>query len=228
MKSGITCRNLSVAFKTGNGTKRMILDRLNATFLPGKINIVFGKIGAGKSTLLNTLSGLIRPTSGDVTANDEAVSRWIGSHRDRWRRQVGIIFQHYHLLVDLTVLENIMLPLIPLGYRLSECRRRSTEILQKVALFHRAGSRVHTLSGGERQKTAMARALVAQPLFVFADEPTAHQDPENARRMMNLLDHCAAGNAVVVIATHEKNLETGPGVPIRYRLENGTLQPCDP
>jgi lipoprotein-releasing system ATP-binding protein len=228
MKTGIQCRNLSVAFKTANGTKRVILDKINATFLPGQINLVFGNTGAGKSTLLNTLSGLIRPNSGDVTVDDETVSRWIGSHRDRWRRQVGIIFQHYHLLHDYTVLENVMLPLIPLGYSLSECRRRSTEILQKVALFHRAGSRVHTLSGGERQKTAMARALVTRPLFVFADEPTAHQDPENARRMMDLLYGCAAGDAVVVIATHEKNLEAGPGVPIRYRLENGTLQTYKP
>ena len=224
MNPGIICRNLSVVFNAGNGKTRIILHKLNATFLPGKISIVSGNIGAGKSTLLNTLAGLIRPTSGEVMVNDQAVSRWIGSHRDRWRRQVGILFQQYHLLPDFTVLENTMLPLIPLGYRLCDCRRRGMEVLQQVALLHRSGSMVNTLSGGERQKTAMARALVIQPSFLFADEPTAHQDPENAGRMMNLLHNCAARNAVVVVATHEKRFDPGPGVSSRFRLHNGMLQ----
>jgi ABC-type lipoprotein export system ATPase subunit len=95
-----------------------------------------------------------------------------------------------------------------------------------VALLHRAGSRVNTLSGGERQKAAIARALVTEPVFIFADEPTAQQDSENAARVMNLLSRCAGLDAVVIVATHEAKLQTLAEAPIHYRLDSGTLHPA--
>ena len=223
MNSGITCRDLYYAPPAGDGRRRMVLNKLNARFPAGRISIISGAVGAGKSTLLHVLAGLSRPTSGEVIVDDQAVSRWAGAHRDRWRRQVGIIFQHYHLLYDLTLLENVMLPLIPLGYGVTECRRRATEALQKTALSHLAGSLVNRLSGGERQKTAVARALVARPAYLLADEPTAHQDPENAQRIMKLLCECARSNAVVIIATHETEPAAAVDDPIRYRLVDGRL-----
>lgn len=224
MNSGITCRDLCYGPPTGNGEPRMVLNQLNARFPAGRISIISGAVGAGKSTLLNVLAGLSRPTSGEVVVDGQAVSRWAGAHRDRWRRQVGIIFQHYHLLSDFTLLENVMLPLIPLGFGVSECRRRAIEALQQTAMLHLAGSPVNGLSGGERQKTAVARALVTRPAVVLADEPTAHQDSANARRIMSLLRERARRNAVVIIATHE----TDPAAPaddlIRYRLVDGRLE----
>jgi ABC-type lipoprotein export system ATPase subunit len=228
MIPAITCRDLSYALPPATGESRIVLDQLNATFPAGRINIISGAVGAGKSTLLNVLAGLSRPTSGEVIVNDQAVSRWAGTHRDRWRRQVGIIFQHYHLLYDFSVLENVMLPLMPLGYRLSECRHRAAEALQQVAILHLAGSPVNALSGGERQKTAVARALVTRPTYLLADEPTAHQDSENAERVMNLLHDCAGRNAVVIVATHETELEPRCNTPVRYRLANGRLEPIGP
>jgi len=224
MIPGITCRDLCYALPPENGQSRMVLNSLNARFPAGRISIISGAVGAGKSTLLNVLAGLSRPTSGEVIVNDQAVSRWAGAHRDRWRRQVGIVFQHYHLLYDLTVLENVMLPLIPLGHGLSECRRRATEALQKTAILHLAGSPVYSLSGGERQKTALARALVTRPAYLLADEPTAHQDSANVQRVMNLLRECAGRNAVVIIATHETELAAPAGDPVRYRLADGRLE----
>ncbi|MCK5793062.1 MAG: ATP-binding cassette domain-containing protein [Anaerolineales bacterium] len=223
MNSKITCRNLSVVYPGENGKTRIVLDNINTTFPAGKMSIITGPIGAGKSTLLHTLAGLTRPTSGEVVVNDQAVSRWSGAHRDQWRRQAGIIFQHCHLLHDLTVLENIMLPLIPLGHTVSQCRSQSMEALKQVALFHHAGSLAHSLSGGERQKTAIARAIVTHPHFIFADEPTAHMDGENSRQMMDLLYHCANRNAVVIVATHDSTLNRLPDPPLCYRLENGAL-----
>lgn len=225
MTAALTCHNLKVAFSLGDGKKRVVLNELNATFPAGKISIVSGAIGAGKSTLLNVLAGLLRPTSGEVRANDQAVSRWMGVHRDRWRQRVGIIFQHHHLLYGYTVLENIMLPLIPWGRTLSACRRKSIAVLQQVDLLRCAGDLVNTLSGGEKQKTAIARALVTQPLFVLADEPTAHQDDESAEIVLNLLDQCAARKAVVIVATHETQAQAFPGKPLRFRLESGILNP---
>lgn len=225
MSSGITCHDLCVEFPMGNGKSRIVLDKINARFQAGKITLITGPVGAGKTTLLNTLSGLSRPTSGEVIVHGETVSRWTGPHRDRWRRQAGIIFQHDHLLYDLTVLENVMLPLIPLGRTLSTCRSQSMEALKKVGLLHHAGSLTSSLSGGERQKTAMARAIVNQPAFIFADEPFAHLDAKSSRQMMDLLYHHACGNAVVIVVAHGLTLDTLPENPLRYRLENGVLNP---
>lgn len=224
MISGITCHDLCYTLTAASGDRRMVLNNIHVNFPAGRISIISGAVGAGKSTLLNILAGLRRPTSGEVMANGQPVSRWAGPHRDRWRRQVGIIFQHDHLLTDYSVLENVMLPLMPLGLKLSECRRRGTAALQQGAISHLAGSPVKTLSGGERQKTAVARALVSRPTYVFADEPTAHQDFENAERVMKLLSGCAGRNAVVIVATHETELDALAGAPIRYRLSGGTLE----
>lgn len=223
MRSQITCHDLSVVFPMGNGENRNVLDRINAGFQAGQMSIITGPVGAGKTTLLNTLAGLTRPTSGEVKVDGQAVSRWTGPHRDRWRRQAGIVFQHNHLLADLTVLENVMLPLIPLGRTLSACRSQSMEALEKVGLLNHAGSLANSLSGGERQKAAIARAIVNQPGFIFADEPFAHLDAENTQQMMDLLYHHAGQNAVVIIATHELTMDTLPGTPLCYRLENSVL-----
>ncbi|MDY0222286.1 MAG: ATP-binding cassette domain-containing protein [Desulfobacterium sp.] len=225
MSSGITCRDLCVLFPMENNKNRRVLDKVNARFQAGEISIVTGSVGAGKTTLLNILAGLARPTAGEVIVNDERVSRWTGPHRDRWRRQAGIVFQHDHLLHDLTVLENVMLPLIPLGRTLSTCRSQSMEALKKVGMLHHASSFANSLSGGERQKTAIARAIVNQPGFIFADEPFAHLDGESTRQMMDLLHHHACQNAVVIIAAHGLNLDTIPGNPLCCRLENGVLNP---
>ena len=224
IKSAITCRDLCFAWSTGNGGSRPVLDNINAVFPSGRISIISGEVGAGKSTLLNILAGLSRPTSGEVIVDNQAVSRWAGAHRDRRRRQIGIIFQHYHLLSDYTVLENVMLPLMPLGFSLSACRRRAMAALRQAAILHLAGSPVNALSGGERQKTALARALVGRPDHIFADEPTAHQDFENTERVMDLLNDCAGRDAVVIVATHATDLMVLADNPIQFRLSDGKLE----
>lgn len=223
MSSAIACRDICVVFPMGNKKERSVLDKINVNFQAGKINIITGPVGAGKTTLLNILAGLTRPTSGEVIVNNKKVSRWTGPHRERWRRQAGIVFQHDHLLHDLTVLENIMLPLIPIGYPLSTCRRQSMEALKKVGLLHHAGSLAKSLSGGERQKTTIARAIVNQPSFIFADEPFAHLDADSGRQMMDLLHHHACQNAVVIVAAHGLNQDRLPENALCYRLKNGVL-----
>ena len=172
MSSIITCHDLSVVFPRGNGNKCRALDMINATFQAGKMSIITGPVGAGKTTLLNTLAGLTRPTSGEVIVNDQPVSRWTGPHRDRWRRQAGIVFQHHHLLHDLTVLENVMLPLIPLGHTLSTCRSQSLKALKKVGLLHHAGSLANSLSGGSAKKQVSPGQLsTSRALYLLTNQP---------------------------------------------------------
>ncbi len=224
MDCSIECRKVSAAYRQSDGSRRWVLKEVNGRFPAGRMAMITGAIGAGKSTLLHILAGLQRPASGEVIAGGQPVSRWIGAHRDRWRRRVGIVFQLHHLVNDLTVFENVILPLIPNAATLSECRRRAAEILRRLELDRLSESSVSALSGGERQKVAVARAMVNRPSFIFADEPTAHQDDENAERLLRVLAGALDWGAVVILAAHDSRVRRiGPDLD-HYLLENGILK----
>jgi ABC-type lipoprotein export system ATPase subunit len=203
MSDGLTCRDIGFRHDRAAKTDRPLFEAVNAHFPCGRVSWIDGVTGAGKSTLLHLLAGLKRPWQGEIQADGQPVSRWLAAHRDRWRRQLGIIFQHHHLLADLTVLENVMLPLIPRPLPLGRMRDRAHRILDRVDLAEHAGRPVAELSGGERQRAAAARALVGGPRFVLADEPFAHQDDAHARGLLALLRETATEGAAVIIAAHD-------------------------
>ena len=224
MSRGIECRNINAGYRQSDGSERLVLKDIEAWFPAGRITLINGVIGAGKSTLLHILAGLQRPTAGEVIVNGKAISRWMGAHRDLWRRQVGIVFQLHHLMNDLTVLENVILPLIPSGASLSESRGRAVETLQALELDHLTESSVNALSGGERQKVAVARAMVNRPAFILADEPTAHQDAKNAEQVVRIFESALDWGAAVVIASHDSKLQRFAPERDRYMLEGGVLK----
>lgn len=224
MDRGIQCRGLAVSFRSSEGREKWVLEDLSVFFAAGRMAVIGGETGVGKSTLLHVLAGLLRPTNGEVLADGKPVSRWMSAHRDLWRRRVGIVFQSDQLLGDLTVMENVLLPLIPRGRRLSECRRLAGTALDRMAVAHLAAETARNLSGGERQRVAIARALVAEPPFVFADEPTAHQDGDRARAVLTTLAAAADAGAVVVVTAHDPRVFATPAACDRYRLEQGRLR----
>jgi ABC-type lipoprotein export system ATPase subunit len=224
MGEEIACRAISLVRRDAHGAARSVLETLDATFLPGQIAVVSGPTGAGKSSLMHILAGLVRPTSGVVAVGLDPVSRWIAAHRDRWRRRVGIVFQHPRLLADLTVLENVMLPLIPRGMGMAELRQRGRDALARLGAGEMAGERVSTLSGGERQITAIARALVSSPSILLADEPTAHQDRNHLRKILSEFRMARERNAVVIVAAHDPRLIAEKFADRYYRLDGGRLK----
>ena len=228
MDQVIECRKIDAAYQQSDGSERHVLKGIDVWFPAGRMTLISGIIGAGKSTLLHILAGIQRPTAGEVIVNGEAVSRWIGADRERWRRQVGIVFQVLHLINDLTVLENVLLPLIPDGISLSECRIRGLETLQLLEIDHLAESPTSTLSGGERQKVAVARAMVNRPAFIFADEPTAHQDARNAEQVLRILESALDWGAVVVIASHDSEIHRFISKENHYMLKDGILSNATP
>jgi putative ABC transport system ATP-binding protein len=201
-----------------------VLAGINAAFLPGRISLVTGRTGAGKSTLLHTLGGLMRPDAGEVLDGDRPISRWIAAHRDLWRRKVGMVLQHPCLVADLSVLENVLLPLIPQDLSFSGARRRAASALEALQLSHHAGSTPDRLSGGERQRVAIARALVVEPAILLADEPTAHQDDDALSLIWNRLTASAGKGAVVVVAGHDPRVAGVSADVDRYHLANGSLR----
>ncbi len=220
----VQCVNVSLIISLSGHAEKSIIHRVKAEFNAGQMSLITGVTGAGKSTLLHILAGIIRPTEGEVIVDDQKVSRWMAYHRDRWRKKVGIIFQQPHLLNDLTVFENVCLPLIPQKMPMQTIRKKAFHALDCLGLSHMAGERVTALSGGERQQISIARAIVSGPELILADEPTAHQDMENVTRLMDVFEHHKRKNTVVIVASHDPRIVESRRFNACFNIENGTLE----
>ncbi|MFZ0133372.1 MAG: ATP-binding cassette domain-containing protein [Desulfobacterales bacterium] len=224
MAAVIECRRLTVARRAADGREKLVIHDVSARFAAGRMALISGATGAGKSTLLHVLAAILRPSQGEVVVDGAAVSRWVSSFRDRWRRKVGIVFQHDRLLGDLSAVENVLLPLIPRVGGLMDCRRLALAALERLKVGPLAEEAVRNLSGGERQRVAIARALVSRPSYVFADEPTAHQDLPGAGEILETLAAAAAAGAVVVVTAHDPRLLETTTPAARYHLACGRLK----
>ena len=171
----------------------------------GEYVSIEGPSGCGKSTLLSILGLLDSPTTGSYTLNGHQVERLRGDERAAIRnREVGFIFQNFNLIGDLDVSGNVELPLIYRGVTPSERRRRVSEVLDRVALSHRAKHFPAQLSGGQQQRVAVARALAGNPSILLADEPTGNLDSANGESVMEMLADLHAAGATIVMVTHDR------------------------
>jgi len=221
---GLQCKGLTFARSADQGKSTLILDAVDATFEKGCMTLVTGATGAGKSTLLHLLGSLLRPSAGEVWADGQPVSRWRFSHRDCWRRQAGIVFQHLELLTQISVLENIVLPMIPRRMSWTHLTHRARIVLEKLALQGFAQRPVNGLSGGQRQKVAMARAMIAEPRFLLLDEPTSFQDDDGTRMFLALWRQAADQGVCVVVCSHDTRLRDSGGFDRIYGLHRGRLE----
>ena len=174
----------------------------------GEFVCLVGKSGCGKTTLLSLLSGLERPTKGDVVLNGKKINGASEDELALFRRQnVGFIFQSFNLIPTLSAWENVALPLFPIKMTAEERRRRATELLEQMELGHRMDHLPSALSGGEKQRVAIARALVNRPKIIFADEPTGNLDSATGDAIMDILNrlHSKEGVAILMV-THEVEL----------------------
>jgi len=219
--AGLVCRDL-IFSRPGAG---VVLDRVDATFECGRPTLVRGPTGSGKSTLLHLLGAMLRPTSGEVRADGQAVSRWSEPFRDVWRRQVGMVFQHLHLVPDLTLLENVLLPFIPRGADVSGYIRDAQELLERMDLAAARDAPLHTLSGGQRQRVALIRAMLGRPRFLLLDEPTSFQDDGQSAVLMGLLSASAEQGTCIVVCSHDIRLRHATQLFYRtYHLHRGRLE----
>lgn len=223
LSPGLACRRLGFQWPGQGRDPTRVLDGVDAVFAPGTVTLITGKTGAGKSTLLHLLAGLLRPTEGEILADGRPVSRWPARHRDPWRRQVGIVFQHLALVPDLTAAENLLLPLIPRNLTWSRMQANIRYQLAAVDLSALAQNRIHALSGGQRQRLAIARALVGRPRFILADEPTTFQDDGHAARIRLQFQSAAREGAVVLICSHDPRLRVAAEVDQRFELAGAQL-----
>jgi len=169
----------------------------------GSFTFLTGHSGAGKSSLLKLIARLEKPTAGRITLNNIKLSRLKPRQEPKLRRQMGLVFQDNQLLNDRSVFDNIALPLIIGGYRYKDIQQRVMAALDRVALTHKAHEQPLSLSGGEQQRVGIARAVVAKPRMLLADEPTGNLDAEISAEIMELLMQFSASGVTVLVATHD-------------------------
>ena len=171
---------------------------------PGELVAIMGASGCGKSTLLHILAGLDRPTSGEVHLAGERVdNRSEGSLAVLRRRHVGVVFQSFNLVSNMSVADNVELPALVAGMSAGEARKRRDELLGRLRISEKAGQAPAKLSGGQQQRVALARALVNRPTVLLADEPTGNLDTATTRDVLSLLRETNAEGQAIVMVTHD-------------------------
>jgi lipoprotein-releasing system ATP-binding protein len=202
--------------------KVRVLQGLDLDVNPGEFLAIVGNSGSGKTTLLHLLGTLDRPDQGEVHFEGRRIDHLPSQERDRLRNQTfGFIFQFYHLLPELTTLENVLMPLMLIRSR--GLRRRAVEMLERVGLGHRLKHKPRELSGGEMQRAAIARALITHPRVLLADEPTGNLDAENGAGIVELLRDLNRHDGVTIImVTH--NLEIVAETDRMVRLVAGRVE----
>jgi cell division transport system ATP-binding protein len=193
-----------------NATKkygdRLVLDNVSLQIQGGAWAWLTGASGAGKTTLIHALIGAIPLSSGEITVDGYAVTKFNQKALQEYRRKLGIVFQDYKLLPKKTVYENIAFAMEVCGYSENQIAERVPEILEKVNLSQARHHFPYMLSGGEKQRTAIARALIHEPRLIIADEPTGNLDPQSALEIVHLFQKLHTEGATVIFATHNLTL----------------------
>jgi lipoprotein-releasing system ATP-binding protein len=200
----IECTNLSKSFFVDNN-KIEVLDNINISIKRGDLVALSGRSGAGKSTLLQILASLDAPSSGLIKYDDKLITSFNNSNLSNVRlNNFGFVYQFHHLLEDLTVMENILIPLEISNKTID--KSEVIKIIDEVGLSHRMHHHPWKLSGGEKQRVAIARALINNPNFIFLDEPTGNLDEDNTEIIQNLLlDISRRYRIALITATHDSN-----------------------
>ena len=201
-----------------------VLTGINFEVNAGELVLIEGHSGAGKSTVLKLIAAMERPTAGTVLVNNQNVGSMKRAAIPYLRRNLGLVLQDQKLLFDRTAFENVLLPLSIAGFPAREATSRARAALDKVGLAKREKALPVSLSGGEQQRLAIARAVVNRPKLLLADEPTAHLDPETARDVAQIFHDFHQVGVTVLIATYDDAL-FNPGGARRLVFDHGRLAP---
>lgn len=215
-------KNLTKKFD--DGTKIIeVLKGIDLTVSSGEMTAITGASGSGKTTLLQVCGTLASPGSGDLLFEDKSLLRLNSNELAAFRnRELGFIFQFHHLLPEFTTLENVMMPARIAGVKPHSVYDKAVHLLKQVELDHRLDHKINNLSGGEQQRTALARALIMQPKVLLADEPTGNLDSRSGEIVFNLLHElCRERSLAVIMVTH--NMDLAGRMDSVYTLKDGVL-----
>jgi cell division transport system ATP-binding protein len=211
-------KNVGKSYKGG----MVALDSVSMSIDKGEFVFLTGPSGAGKTTLLRLIYMDERPTKGEVMVGDFTSSRISGRQVSMLRRKVGVVFQDFRLLKDLTAFENVTLPLRAAGKKYGDLRKRANSVLYSVGLSSKRHQFPMKLSGGEQQRVAIARAMALRPSILIADEPTGNLDPGTAEQIFDLMVDINRGGTSVLVATHDLRHAERLGKRV-IRIEQGRI-----
>jgi putative ABC transport system ATP-binding protein len=208
MPAVATVENLSKIYrKPGTNIEVPALRSVNLQFEQGEFTAIMGASGSGKSTLMNILGCLDQPTSGNYILGGEDISAMPDDELSEIRsRRIGFIFQNFNLIQQLTVLENLEVPMFYLGIPPLERRKRAIELAERVGLTDRSDHRPMQLSGGQQQRVCIARAMINEPLILLADEPTGALDSKTGQAILELFDTLVKAGKTIILVTHDPSV----------------------
>jgi len=220
----IRVNQLNKIYNAGTNREVQVLHDINFVIHEGELTILQGISGSGKSTLLAILSAMDRPSSGEVTVDELSISKLPDFHASHFRaNSIGFIFQHFNLLEELSVKENITAVLIPLGLSHKAIEEKVVHSMELAKISHKADQSVKELSGGEKQRCAIARALVNDPKIILCDEPTANLDRNNSLHFIELIKQLKQLGKTILIATHDPLFEEAGMHDRLLSMDNGAL-----
>src|SRR5437667_6600560 len=208
MPAVASLRNLSKIYrKPGTNVEVPALRTINLDLEQGEYTAIMGASGSGKSTLMNIIGCLDQASSGQYILGDLNISELDDNALSEIRsRRIGFVFQNFNLIQQLTVLENLEVPMFYMGVSPLERRRRAMELAEKVGLAERADHRPMQLSGGQQQRVCIARALINEPLILLADEPTGALDSKTGQQILALFDELVAQGKTIILVTHDPSV----------------------
>lgn len=220
----IQAENLCKLYNRHQPDEVAALNKVTLEVSAGEVVALKGPSGSGKTTLLSLLGCMSRPTSGLVKFSEREVSRLPERFLAEIRRQhFGFIFQQFNLIRDLSVLDNVLLPLVPTGLSIGDMKIRAISVLERLEIADKAKFRVNQLSGGEQQRVAIARALIGEPQVLIADEPTAHLDSQLSAELLKILDDLNRDGKTIIIATHDPFVYQHPLIRRTLDMNDGCL-----
>ena len=206
MATALECQGLWKLYEMGE-EKIQAVRGINLSIQQGDMIAIMGPSGCGKTTLLNVLSGIDEPSAGQVMISGNPLFGISDDHRTNIRaREMGFIFQKFHLLDVMTAVENVEVPLLLMGNSPTDARDKAQQALEKVGLRDRSKHRPSELSGGQQQRVSIARAIVHSPSVILCDEPTGNLDSQTSNQVMDLLEEINQSGTTVVIVTHDEEI----------------------
>lgn len=221
----IELKNISKIYSVGKSDKVTALDNVSLLLNEGEVVVLKGASGSGKSTILSLIAGLSKPTSGEVLVDKKRISKLPDHFLAQFRREnLGFVFQKYNLIPDLSVFDNIILPLVPNNPKANQVHQRVDEVLEMFHISKKKNIEVKNLSGGEQQRVAIARAMINDPKIIIADEPTANLDLKLSQVFCGIIKELKDKKKTIIIATHDPIFFDLEFVDRIIEVQNGTVK----
>lgn len=221
----IKAEDVSKYYNKGETNEVLAVSNVSAEIRRGDFAVLKGPSGSGKTTLLSLIGCMTRPTSGSIHLEGRDISHLPEKFLTEIRRKTyGFIFQQFHLIKDMNVLENVMIPLYPTDISISDLRDRAESILESLGMSKRKNFPVQGISGGEQQRTAIARALINNPEVILADEPTAHLDTSLSGDLMSIMKDFGLKGKTVIIASHDPLVFEDAGISLLIEMRDGMVK----